>query len=322
MEAQTAVHTSGLPICAYRRVFGDTLRGVTDGAVHLSLYILTRKNIANMKKILFLLISIFLANYAYSQNTLKSLTKDCFISFSPENRLEEFKFRDEYGEWVECSTANMAALLRKDVIVYYGLEDKYDTPLKISAYKKTDDYQDMIERIGEEYNVMTQSKSYMLYSLAHNNPYDMAKHCFNFKIIFDNIAKCSTPNYFSFGGGLALTFPSAYMTYKKVATNENSYGFWQYNILRTPVISEETALKIEENLNNSSILIIFKIQKSNIENKPILGVSGYTMEVPFVLGKTIGVYIVNTATGEVYADISNILTQTTPNKKPTTQRRR
>ena len=34
MEAQTAVHTSGLPICAYRRVFGDTLRGVADGAVH------------------------------------------------------------------------------------------------------------------------------------------------------------------------------------------------------------------------------------------------------------------------------------------------
>jgi hypothetical protein len=38
METQTAVHTSGLPICAYRRVFGDTLRGVTDGAVHISLY--------------------------------------------------------------------------------------------------------------------------------------------------------------------------------------------------------------------------------------------------------------------------------------------
>jgi hypothetical protein len=46
------------------------------------------------------------------------------------------------------------------------------------------------------------------------------------------------------------------------------------------------------------------------------------MEVPFVLGKTIGVYIVNTATDEVYADISNILSQSTPNKKPTTQRRR
>lgn len=39
MEAQTAVHTSGLPICAYRRVFGDTLRGVTDGAVHLFIQI-------------------------------------------------------------------------------------------------------------------------------------------------------------------------------------------------------------------------------------------------------------------------------------------
>lgn len=38
MEARTAVHTSGLPICAYRRAFGDALRGVTDGAVHVSLY--------------------------------------------------------------------------------------------------------------------------------------------------------------------------------------------------------------------------------------------------------------------------------------------
>ena len=46
MEAQTAVHTSGLPICAYRRVFGDTLRGVADGAVHFRCIVLTRKNIA------------------------------------------------------------------------------------------------------------------------------------------------------------------------------------------------------------------------------------------------------------------------------------
>lgn len=274
-----------------------------------------------MKKNLVLLICIFFANLAYSQATLESLTKDCIISFSPENRLREFEVRDENGEWVECSTDNMAALLRKDVIAYYGLEEKYNTPLKISTFKKTDDYQDMVERISEEYKIMTQSKSYMLYSLANNNPYNMAKHCFNFKIEFHNIAKCSTPKYFTFGGGLALSFPSAYMTYKKVATNENLYGFWQYNILRTPVISEETALKIEENLKNSSLLIIFKIQKSKFENEPVLGLSGYIMKVPYVLGKTIGVYIVNTTTGEVYADISNILTLTNLNKKPTTQRR-
>lgn len=46
MEAQTAVHILGLPICAYRRVFGDTLRGVADGAVHFRCIVLTRKNIA------------------------------------------------------------------------------------------------------------------------------------------------------------------------------------------------------------------------------------------------------------------------------------
>lgn len=38
MEAQTAAHICGLPICAYRRVFGDTLRGVMDGAVHFVYY--------------------------------------------------------------------------------------------------------------------------------------------------------------------------------------------------------------------------------------------------------------------------------------------
>lgn len=32
----------------------------------------------------------------------------------------------------ECSAANMTVLLRKDVIAYYGLEDKYDTLLTSS----------------------------------------------------------------------------------------------------------------------------------------------------------------------------------------------
>ena len=276
-----------------------------------------------MKKVFILLVGILFANIVSAQVTLKSLTKDCFISFYLDDIQGVFKFKNEYGETVKCSTDNMAAILRKDAIAYYGLDEQYNTPLKLSAYKKTDDYLDMTERIGEEYNVMTQNKTYFLYSLANNNPYDLAKHCFNFKINFDNIAKCSTPNYFSMGGGLALTFPSTYMTYKKVPTNENNFGYWQYNILRTPTISEETALKIEENLSNTSILFIFKMTKSVIENKPILGVSGYTMEVPFVLGKTIGVYIVNEKTGEVYVDMSNILTQQpTTSRKPTTQRRR
>ena len=44
MEAQAAVHLRGLPICAYRRVFGDTLRGVADRAVHFLCIVLLTRN--------------------------------------------------------------------------------------------------------------------------------------------------------------------------------------------------------------------------------------------------------------------------------------
>ena len=50
MEAQAAVHLRGLPICAYRRVFGDTLRGVADRAVHFYTMNYKLVRIAKMKK--------------------------------------------------------------------------------------------------------------------------------------------------------------------------------------------------------------------------------------------------------------------------------
>ena len=272
-----------------------------------------------MKKIVVLLISILFANGAFAQITLQSITKDCIASFNPNDK--EFKFRNENGKLVTRSTDEIAALLRKDVIGYFDLSDKYDTPLKTSAFKKSEEYATLVSRINKECDSIMQNKSYMLYSLYNNSPYDMAKHCFNFKIDFDNLAKCSTPGYFSFGGGLALTFPTSYMTYKKIATNENIYGYKNYNILKTPTISEETALRIEENMNNVSILIVFKTVKSVMEDKPVIGVSGYVMEMPFILGKTIGVYLVNERTGEVYVDMSNILTQPAV-RRTTTQRKR
>ncbi|MBP5771127.1 MAG: hypothetical protein J6W75_07165 [Bacteroidaceae bacterium] len=272
-----------------------------------------------MKKVLVLLISVLLANGAAAQITLQSITKDCFSSFHPNDK--EFWFSNIDGQFIKCTTEEMSALLHKDVIAYYGLGEKYNTALKISVFKKSAEYSTYVERLNKERDNFVQNKSYMLYSLASNSPYDINRHCFNFKIEFDNLAKCNAPNYYSLGGGLALTFKSSYITYKKVLTNENIYGCKHYNVLRTPTISEETALRIEENQSNVSLLFVFIPTKSISENKPVIGMSGYVMTMPYVLGKVIGVYIVNEQTGEVYADISNILNQTPP-KRTNTQRKR
>ncbi|MBR6439408.1 MAG: hypothetical protein IKS65_09570 [Bacteroidales bacterium] len=74
-------------------------------------------------------------------------------------------------------------------------------------------------------------------------------------------------------------------------------------MLKTIVIPEEIALKIEENYP-SSLLIVFQIQKSAEEFIHLYDNVGWYS--PIVLGKTVGAYIVNEKTGEVYSDMSSI----------------
>lgn len=276
-----------------------------------------------MKKIVVLLVSFLFANAMSAQVTYKSYVKDCVFKLKEWDKMKTFEYINSHGEKASCSLDEMAALLRKDVIGYYGLGDKYDTDLKVSMYKKTDDYQDTYETMMEEYNYFTQGKGYLLFNLRYNSDYDVVKRCFIFKIGFDDLYRYSQPGYLCFEEGIALTYPAAYLSRNNRTSNLSTNGSYHDNLVKTTVIPEETALKIEDEMKNpycnARLLLIFKLTNTTNE---IRNVAGFRVSQNYIIGKTIGAYIVNEKTGEVYADMSNIFSKLMTNRKSTTQRKK
>jgi hypothetical protein len=273
-----------------------------------------------MKKSIVLLITVLYSIGAFPQTTLNDILKGCIFGSVENDKIEHFKYINSHGEKATCSIDDMAALLRKDVVAYYGLGDKYNTELKIKTFKQTDDYNDTFETLMEEYNYFTQGKGYVMYNLRYNSDYDTAKRCFLFKVGFDDMYRYSKPGYLCFGGGLSLTYPSAYLSRTRQESQYATNGIYNYNILKTTIIPEATALKIENEMENpycnARLLIIFKLTTTSQEKKQV---ANYLIPQNFVIGKAIGAYIVNEKTGEVYADMSSAFVQ---KPKPASQRKK
>ena len=271
-----------------------------------------------MKKNLVLMISIIFAITSFAQKSVNDLIKDCVFYVVENERMESIEYIDSNGDNVTCSLDDIASLLRKDVITFFELQDKYNTELKIKTFKQTEEYNEYYKELISDYNIITQGKGYLMYNLRYNNSYNTAKRCFQFKIGFDDLYKYSQPNYICFEQGISLSYPTAYLTRTTQRTSLASNGIYNYNILKTTTIPEATALKIENEMENpycnARLLIIFKLNKAASEKKVV---AGYYVYQNFVIGKSINAYLVNVKTGEVYADMSSIFTQTSSNKKST-----
>ena len=275
-----------------------------------------------MKKVLIVLISTLLANGVAAQTTFNSLIGSCSLGVIENDKMEHFKFINSQGKSVSCSIDEMYALLRKDVVSYFGLEDTYNSELKIKAYKQTEEYKNNYSLLMADYNKVTQGKAYLMYNLRYNKKYDVTKHCFLFDIGFDDLYRYSQPGYLCFENGLALTFPTAYLSRKRQSSNLATNGIYNYNTLKTTTISEAMALKIEDEMDdpycNARLLLIFKLTNTATERKQV---SNWIIPQHFVIGKTIAAYIVNEKTGEIYADMTKIFNQSV-GSRTNTQRKR
>ena len=275
-----------------------------------------------MKKVFVLLISVLLTNGAVAQTTLNSLIGECALGVVENDKMEHFKFINSQGKSVSCSIDDMSALLHKDVVFYFGLEDTYNSELKIKAYKQTEEYKENYSLLMADYNKVTQGKAYLMYNLRYNNKYDVTKRCFLFDIGFDDLYRYSQPGYLCFENGLSLTFPTTYLSRKRQSSSLATNGIYNYNTIKTTTIPETVALKIENEMDdpycNARLLLIFKLTNTATEKKQV---SNWIIPQNFILGKTIAAYIINEKTGEIYADMSKIFTQSTV-RRTNTQRKR
>lgn len=208
---------------------------------------------------------------------------------------------DEYNI---CKVDQVASLMNKDVFGYFGLNQKYETPLQKNAFKKTEEYTNYLSLLNYDYSCLSASKFYILYNLRYNSEYDIDKKSFIFRVGVLDWQRTSQSGYIGFGKNICTSFPTNKLNIKKEREYNNELYAYQY--IQIPIANEDLALKIEEDMSNpycsTCLLFVVELNKVSSEKHP---------EFPWaqnnILAKTINLYMVNTKTEQIYYDLSELV---------------
>lgn len=209
-----------------------------------------------------------------------------------------------YIEDSKLFKSKIISLLEKDVFGYFDLYDEYPTELKQSVFKKSKEYANYLARLEEDYAFLMSSEYRIDYNLKHNKPYDVNNKCFIFEVSIPDYKRISLSGYVGLGNNINTTFPVKYLKTNKIRDYFGALIVRQY--LQIPLADEETALKIETDMDNpycsTCLVFVVKLNKAVSEKNSELFV---TMDN--ILLKTVKLYIMNTKTGEIYCDLSDLL---------------
>lgn len=149
--------------------------------------------------------------------------------------------------------ASIYEYLKQNVISAYSLEKRYNTPLKVKKFKRTEDYREKFEKLtalkdiimGKDYSVTIHS--------AFKKPFDVAHSAFLVQIgrSFGFDMKKAAPPY-SYQN---FNFPNLEYISKQGPFGENRPNM---QFLKIPV-PEEVAAKIEKSPKNYACIIHFKV---------------------------------------------------------------
>jgi hypothetical protein len=127
---------------------------------------------------------------------------------------------------------------------------------------------------------------------------------------YENRIKPYEPGYLYFSG-LCLSYSSKYTTY-----GSTDYYLYQreFQKFQLPVLDENIALEIENNIKNCAVLFIFNIETTkhitrdgDADREFVSNFTGKASRTDwtnwYILGKTKSVYIVNIENGQVYLQV-------------------
>jgi hypothetical protein len=254
-----------------------------------------------VRKISVVLIAIMCSIYALGQVSYEDVISECY---KIEHKTGEFYLsggnEDEYNI---CKVEQVVSLMNKDVFGYFGLNQKYETPLQKNAFKKTEEYANYLSALNYDYSCLSTSKFYILYNLRYNNAYDVDKKSFIFCIGVLDWQRTNQSGYIGFGKNICTSFPTNKLNVKR--TREYNNELYAYQYIQIPITDEDLALKIEEDMSNpycsTCLLFVVELNKVSSEKHP---------ELPWVkdnvLAKTINLYMVNTKMEQIYCDLSEL----------------
>jgi hypothetical protein len=226
---------------------------------------------------------------------VKTIDKDGITEYGIKFRHEK---RDEDSESFIDWFAN---LLDKNFwYIYQSFKNTYDTELKRKVFANTEEY---ISLNNDLTSFSDRAKTNTYYYLHDGiSSYDLKSksfYCYLVRI------KPYEPEYLYFHG-LCLSYPSKYTTY-----GSTDYYLYQreFQKFQLPVLDENIALEIENNIKDCAVLFIFNIEKTKHITREqgrtigdLLG-NGFDRADWYILGKTKSVYIVNIENGRVYLQV-------------------
>jgi hypothetical protein len=203
------------------------------------------------------------------------------------------------------SVEKLYNIMALNVIEYFDKSSQTDSPLKLKAYKNSDEYK---EYLNELKNLKKEAlrKEYYVDLPDHLEDYDIKNK--RFTILFNN--KLYDEGHYS------IYFPPLVIIRRQEKTAEiNEYGICTGNTLDCyreyliiPIKSEEKALTIENEKENIKILLLFNINED-------LKRSVYEDQHDHIVANNIKLIIANNKTGEIYySHVYGIKTQKGANK--------
>lgn len=255
-----------------------------------------------MRKISVVLIATICSISAWGQKSYEDVINECYeIDYKAEVFYLSGGNEDEYNI---CKVEQVASLINKDVFGYFGLNQKYETPLQKNAFKKTQEYATYLSELNYDYSCLSTSKFYILYNLRYNTAYDIDKKSFIFRIGVLDWQRTNQSGYIGFGNNICTTFPPNKLNIKR--TREYNNELYAYQYIQIPIADENLALKIEKDMSNpycsTCLLFVVELNKVSSEKHP---------EFPWtqnnILAKTVNLYVVNTKTEQIYCDLSELV---------------
>lgn len=156
------------------------------------------------------------------------------------------------------ATINFSAIYDLDVISFFELEEKYNTELKKATFKKTEEYQNLLQELRDVKSEMLQTVFYYIDNTSLGE-YDIKKGGFKYSLganyVFNDFLTGSARNPKS------LILENGETIFLKSLPSEkvfkNIYGNKVYDECIFFKVSEKEGLEIENDLENVSIYFFF-----------------------------------------------------------------
>lgn len=244
-----------------------------------------------------------------------------FYSTQAQNNVKLIDVRNDKipilvdGKWEIMNHNKVLNLLEDNIYYFFGLQDKYPSPLKKQIFEKTYEYTDILlpkfKKIKED---LKNTDYAILYYLYHNKNYDVDKRNFKFTISTISPENLKLPNTFTFSNYYTTTVPTAAF---ELETGKSFGRPYEIRYFVTPTISEEIAVDVEDAMRDLScpyyLLFVVNIQGIKEQGNS----TGFDM--PYILTKSKEIYLYNEDTGNVVVDMNSVFTVPEPVPKATTK---